>query len=138
MAYLMELNGTESTPVIDEAGFRFLIGPLSLISDWLMGENLSKESQFQLYSYSIDHFHVPKFDSNGFCWMNKNQRDLYWRKDDEKSDKNAISRELVCNFDGQGFYFVPTVRLTGQANRSESPSRLIFSFFGGSKHWSKS
>ena len=38
MAYLMELNGTESTPVIDEAGFRFLIGPLSLISDWLMGD----------------------------------------------------------------------------------------------------
>ena len=106
MAYLMELNGTELTPVIDEAGFRFLIGPRSLISDWLMGENLYQDSQFQLYSYSIDHFHVPKFDSNGFCWMNKNQRDLYWRKDDEKSDKNAISRELVCNFDGQGFYFI--------------------------------
>ena len=41
MVYLMELNGTESTsyrPVIDEAGLRFLIGPRSLISDWLMGD----------------------------------------------------------------------------------------------------
>ena len=38
--------------------------------------------------------------------------DLYWRKDDVKSDKIAkndtISRELVCNFDGQGFYLGKT------------------------------
>ena len=77
----------------------------SLIGSWAHRENLFKESNFQLFSYSIDHFHVPKFDSNGFCWMNI--EDLYWRDDDVKSDKIAkndkFSRELVCNFDGQGF-----------------------------------
>ena len=105
----MDLSGSESTPVIDEAGFRLPLGSRYLISDWLMGheswENLFKESNFQLFSYSIDHFHVPKFDSNGFCWMNI--EDLYWGNDDVKTDKIAkndkFSRELVCNYDGQGF-----------------------------------
>lgn len=45
--------------------------------------------------------------------MNKNQRDLYWRNDDEKGDKNAISRELVCNFDGQGFYLTKDLVRSG-------------------------
>lgn len=33
----MDLSGSESTPVIDEAGFRLPLGSRYLISDWLMG-----------------------------------------------------------------------------------------------------
>ena len=38
--------------------------------------------------------------------MNMDKRSLYWKKDDKKYNKTEISREIVCNFDGQGFYHV--------------------------------
>ena len=101
----------------------WLTNRVTILDLWLAHrENLFKESKFQLFSYSIDHFHVPKFDSNGFCWMNI--EDVYWRKDDVMSDKIAtsdtISREIVCNFDGQGFY---------SANRQDIFYRLIHGTF---------
>ena len=68
----MKLKGTESSPVINDS------------------------SEFQRWFYSIDHFHVPKFDSNGYCWMNTDG--LRPDKNDYKNE-TLWSRELVCNFD---------------------------------------
>lgn len=47
----MDLSGSESTPVIDEAGFRLPIGSGYLISDWLMGKPVQgiKFSTLQLF-----------------------------------------------------------------------------------------
>ena len=61
--------------------------------------------------------------------MNKNQRDLYWRNDDEKGDKNAISRELVCNFDGQGFYLTKDLVRSGWRAMQTVLNFLIGWFF---------
>ena len=53
-----------------------------------------------------------------------NIEDVYWSKDDVMSDKIATSdttsREIVCNFDGQGF---------DSANRQDIFYRLIHGTF---------
>ena len=74
-------------------------------------KNLCKSSEFQRWDYPIDHFHVPNFDSNGFCWMNTDE-DLYFKKDrDQSADPNITSREIVCNFDRQGFHYFYRIKI---------------------------